>query len=211
MRRAIFLLALCGCGGIKYHLTGQPNVVTVVNLHPDERGKLYSSNYQLSGVLPRCTPVEIESVGAKQMRFTADGRRYLYEFQVKLMVETIPEHLDKIFATSCPDPDLAGFSEIDRQGIKEGRALKGMTRKAVIYAMGPPPARANRPEADRWKYWRNRFGTFQVAFDGDRVSSGSDEKAAAVAAKETAKPRSPGAIVAVFDVEDGSGQLEPKV
>src|SRR5688572_14084481 len=133
-----------GGGGVQYHLTGQPNIVTLVNLHPDEKqGKILSSNYLRGGLIPRCTPVTIDAVNQKQAKFTADGRPYTYEFQRKLMVESIEEHLDKVFGTQCADADLASFSDVDKRGIADGQVYEGMSRQAVIYAIGYPPAHEN--------------------------------------------------------------------
>jgi len=170
---ALFSAACKGGGGVQYHLTGQPNVVTLVNLHPDEKqGKILSSNYLRGGLIARCTPVEIDAVNERQLKFTADGRTYVYEFQRKLMVESVSEHLDKVFGTQCPDQDLANFSDIDKKGIAEGQVYEGMTRQAVIYALGYPPAHENANlQADQWKYWLNRFNTMIVHFDGEKVAS----------------------------------------
>jgi hypothetical protein len=170
---ALISTACKGGGGVQYHLTGQPNVVTLVNLHPDEKqGKILSSNYLRGGLIPRCTPVTIDDVGEKRMTFTADGRKYIYEFQRKLMVESISEHLDKIFGTMCADQDLANFSDVDKKGIAEGQVYEGMSRQAVIYALGYPPAHENpKLDSDQWKYWLNRFNTMIVHFDGDKVAS----------------------------------------
>ncbi len=181
LRSSIFVAGLAlaatacksGGGAVAYHLTGQPNIVTLVNLHPDEqRSKLYSSNYLQPGLIPRCTPVKIASVNAKQARFTANGATYVYEFQRKLMVESVDEHLDRIFGTQCSDADLAKLSDLDRKGIKEGQVFEGMSRQAVIYAIGYPPAHETpRLDSDQWKYWRNRFDTIIVHFDGDKVAA----------------------------------------
>ena len=40
---------------VDYPLVGASGVYTLVNLHPDEqRHRLYSVNYQQSGLIPRC-------------------------------------------------------------------------------------------------------------------------------------------------------------
>ncbi len=162
-----------GGGGPRYHLTGQPNVVTLVNLHPDEqRSKIYSSNYLQDGLIPRCTPVSIDAANDKLVKFTANGKQYVYEFQRKLMVESVDEHLDKIFGTQCADQDLANFSDVDKKGIAEGQVYEGMSRQAVIYAIGYPPAHETpKLDSDQWKYWKNRFNTIIVHFEGDKVAS----------------------------------------
>jgi hypothetical protein len=181
MRNAILatIVALAACkggGGASLSpLVGQAGVKTLVNLHPDEgHARLYSSNYLREGFIERCTDVTIDRVNTKQMVFTVTdtGRRYTWLFQTKLMVESISQNLDKFFGTQCSESDLANLSEIDRKGIKNGEVYEGMSRQGVIYAIGYPPSHETpKLELDTWKYWKNRFDTMNVHFEGDKVSS----------------------------------------
>ncbi|EPJ1135066.1 hypothetical protein ACTEUO_004649, partial [Vibrio vulnificus] len=63
----------------------------------------------------------------------------------------------------------ASLSDIDRQGISSGKAQIGMTKAAVIQAMGYPPVfRTPKPMATQtWVYWTNRWNTMTVTFDTD--------------------------------------------
>ena len=158
---------------IEYALIGDPGVVTLVNLHPDEKNRrLYSVNYQLDGLMPLCTKVRITAVTHKAMTFElADGgQKYEYIFHDTLR-EDIPKHLDRFFGKTCPRKKADALGSVDRQGIKEGRALSGMTRAGVIFAIGYPPEHAT-PSLDPsvWKYWRNRFGTRLIHFEGGKVA-----------------------------------------
>ena len=46
-----------------------------------------------------------------------------------------------------------------------------MTKQQVIMALGYPPAhRTPSIDGPMWTYWANRWATFEVYFDGDRVS-----------------------------------------
>src|SRR5215204_3865536 len=59
------------------------SAVTLVNLHPDEeRRQLYSVNYQMVSVIPRCTPIAIDATSKKGIEFTvtSSGRQYDYAF-----------------------------------------------------------------------------------------------------------------------------------
>jgi hypothetical protein len=157
---------------VDYPLTGAPGVVTLVNLHPDEKGKrLYSVNYQLDGLMPACTKVRILSVTDKRMSFeTADGTKYEYLFH-ETMKDPVPKHLDRYFGKACPRKKIDSLTGVNRQGFKEGRILTGMTKEAVILAAGYPPEHAT-PSLDStvWKYWKNRFATRMVHFEGGRVA-----------------------------------------
>ncbi len=163
----LLLATACG-GGVQYHLTKQPGVVTLVNLHPDPvHHRLYSTNYQQAGLIPLCTPVEIHDVSPKAMSFSASGVTYQYVF-AKYMVADKPTHLDQFFGSQCPD--ISGLSEEDQAGIKAGRVSPGMTRKGVLLALGYPPDHVNSLDGAVWKYWKNRFATFDVLFEGDVVT-----------------------------------------
>lgn len=167
------LLLAVGCaGGAQYHLEKQPGVVTLVNLHPDPNlRRLYSTNYQQAGLIPLCTPVTIQAVSPKLASFSANGVMYQYIFAKQLLTEK-GAHLDQFFGKTCPD--VTALSEEDQAGIRSGRIAPGMTRQGVILAAGHPPDHVNRLDGDVWKYWKNRFGTFDVIFDGDVVKEVKD-------------------------------------
>lgn len=159
-------------GAQSYHLVGAPEVYTLVNLHPDEgRHRLYSVNYQQASLLPRCTRVVIESVTRKEMKFhLADGgRQYTYLFHDS-MRDSMDGHLDKYFGPTCDREKARRLSKVDQEGIQEGRALVGMSKDGVILAIGYPPEHATPSlDGDAWKYWKNRFGTMMVEFEGGKV------------------------------------------
>ncbi len=148
-------------------------LVTTKNLHPDEaRARLYAVNYQQSGLIPLCTKVLIESFSPRKMvfRVVETGKAYTY-YAHKSMREPFDTHLRRYFGVECPD--TSGMSDIDKEGIRIGRALVGMTRAGVQLAIGLPP-RHETPSLDatQWKYWRTRFDTFFVYFGADGKVSG---------------------------------------
>lgn len=184
MERAAIAVALSGgiltaalavparAADVQYHLTGAAGVVTLVNLHPDEKGKrLYSVNYQLDSLMPACTKVKILSVTNKRMEFQVDGgAKYEYVFH-DTMKDPIPKHLDKYFGTACPRRKIDSLAGVNKQGFREGRILAGMSKDAVILAAGYPPEHATPSlNSATWKYWRNRFATTNVHFQGGKVA-----------------------------------------
>ena len=164
--------AVVAAADVNYPLVGAPGVYTLVNLHPDEeRHRLYSVNYQQAGLIPLCSKVKIESVDKRKMTFRVlDGdREYEYLFH-NSMRDPIPKHLDRYFGTKC-EPRVEAFSEVDRKGIKSGTVQPGMTKKAVILAIGYPPEHATPSlDSDIWTYWKNRFGKMHVHFADGKVS-----------------------------------------
>jgi hypothetical protein len=150
-------------------LVKESGVKTLVNLHPAANGRLYSANFQDSGFIPMCTDVTVTKVTDKRLYFTVNSTKQDYVYLLhKTLTEPWEEHLNKIFGTNCPS--TAGMSEIDQKGIKEGRALVGMTKQGVIYAIGYPPSTPDYMSSDSWKYWKNHWATFTVEFKGGVVS-----------------------------------------
>jgi hypothetical protein len=148
------------------------NAVTLVNLHPDEeRGLLYSTNYQQLGLISRCTPIRIDSTSKKGIVFTVTGsnRQYNYLFH-DTMVETPEQHLARYFGATCGD--TSALNPLDLKGIETGTVSEGMTKQGVIYALGYPPEHATpSPDRDQWVYWKNRWDRFVVRFEGGVVAS----------------------------------------
>ncbi len=163
---SIGLLMVMGCAGgskIQSPLVKESGVKTLVNLHPATNGRLYSANFQDAGFIPLGTDVTVTKVTEKRLYFKVNstGQEYVYLLH-RTLTEPWEQHLNKIFGTTAPD--ISGMSEIDQKGIKEGRALKGMTKQGVIYAIGYPPTTPDYMNADSWKYWKNHWATFTVEF-----------------------------------------------
>ena len=99
------------------------------------------------------------------------------ELKIQNVEEYSGEDIDGIFTRtfSTEKVDLSKFTEAERKGIAAGEAVAGMKKAAVIVALGYPPKHQTPSlESSKWRYWRNRFGTFLVNFDGDVVSSIKD-------------------------------------
>jgi hypothetical protein len=147
------------------------------NLHADlQFNKVSSVNYQLQGaLLPWGTEVRVLRVQRNHLLFevVGKGKRYRYEIYRKTR-RSVPlaEHLGRVF---LENPDrlkqlVAGMSEIDKDGIYEGRVKPGMSREGVLVAIGYPPEFANRQAlmTDRdWSYWISRFSKMVVSFGRD--------------------------------------------
>jgi hypothetical protein len=182
MKRVIVLVALSlvltdrvsvVAAEVDYPLVGAAGVYTLVNLHPDEpRHRLYSVNYQQSGLIPLCSKVRLESVDKRKLTFRVldRDREYEYIFHNSLR-EPIPKHLDKVFGTKCDAVKVERMSEVDRKGIRAGTVLPGMTKRGVTLAIGFPPEHATTTlDSDVWTYWKNRFAKMRVHFADGKVA-----------------------------------------
>jgi len=151
------------------------------NIHADQdNGKVSSVNYQVRGaVIPWGTEVRVVRVAHKYLVFedVAKRRQYRYGFYWKTRT-TVPllDHVRRVFLDNVDElkKQVDGMSDIDKDGIYEGRVNPGMSREAVLVAIGYPPEFANRDEllTDReWLYWVNRFEKLVVGFDREGLVS----------------------------------------
>lgn len=148
---------------------------TLVNLHPDnERSRLYAVNFQQRGLIPVCSEVEFLGLGAKSFKFRVVSTNRDYEYvNHKAAAEPFPDHVARFFGPTCPKEEIVALSEIDRRGIREGRAIEGMSRRGVILAMGHPPRHVNPDQtAPSFMYWKNRFNRVEIQFGPDDVVTG---------------------------------------
>jgi hypothetical protein len=147
------------------------------NLHADlGNNKVSSVNYQVRGdLIPWGTEVRIVRVTRKYLVFedVAKRRQYRYGFYWKTRT-TVPmlEHVNRVFLENVDElkKQVDAMSDTDKDGIYEGRVKPGMSREAVLVAIGYPPEFANREEllTDReWLYWINRFEKMVVGFGRD--------------------------------------------
>lgn len=182
---AVVATGLAGCRGQgnaagepapeTYPLLKQEGVYTQVNLRPNDKaklGRLYSTNFLQDGLIPRCTPVMIDEMTRTRVLFTvlSTKKQYEYLFEYDRISGTQFDHLNRIFSTSCDAAKVEAMSEIDRKGIRQAEVLPGMSKDAVILAVGYPPHHATPSlDADRWTYWRSRVNKFVVVFDGGKV------------------------------------------
>jgi hypothetical protein len=148
-------------------------VYTLTNLHPDEvRSRLYAVNFQQPGLIPRCTAIRISRLRRSVMNFVVLDRDREYEYlNHDAAAEPFNDHLLRFFGSRCEAADVEKLSETDRDGIRRGVALPGMTRQGVIFAIGYPPRHVNPSiEFGDWTYWRHRYDRFIVRFDqNDKV------------------------------------------
>lgn len=156
------------------NLVGADDVYTLVNLHPDEsKARLYTVNYQMPGLIPVCSKVKINKTSRKAVKFEVADRGREYEYLLhKSLPEPFAQHLGQIFGKKCPKDQIAKMSKLDKEGIEQGVAKVGMSKAAVLIAMGPPPSHATHSlDANSWMYWQNRWGKLRVDFQNDKVSA----------------------------------------
>ena len=116
-------------------------------------------------IIPVNSPVKIGKWGKGfKIIKNEDGTEVLFEYHKKRMNMSIDDYLKLITSTS--PISLDDLSEIDKNGIQEGKAYRGMTKDGVRMALGYPAThKTSSLESNTWIYWTNRFGTIAVEFN----------------------------------------------
>jgi len=66
--------------------------------------------------------------------------------------------------------DLSSFTDAERKAIAYGGVEVGMTKEAVVVALGYPPKHKTPSLTDnQWRYWQNRTNTFLVIFEENKI------------------------------------------
>jgi hypothetical protein len=175
---AVPLVTGCPVGGPKVEspLNGQYRY-TCCNIRY-EKPEITDVNYTQGTLLPYGTRVQILEVKKNAIRFQPEGHpemtlvyrhgRKIYPFE---------QYLDRIFLVEDPKRGMATTgkkkapvgSKFAKQ-IENGLVEPGMTKDEVLKTLGYPPAhRTASIESPIWTYWRNRWETYTVYFDGDKV------------------------------------------
>ncbi len=146
---------------------------TLSNIHPDMVKRVwYTMNYQQSGLIPACEEIIVKKISRKRMVFTWEGIQYTvaYDKHTKKSGVSFQQAISTYFGPKCDQDKINKLSGANKEGFETGVPLIGMTREAVIYAMGRPPFHANPNIKSRsWMYWRNKFARRSVTFDSKGI------------------------------------------
>ncbi len=144
-----------------------------------------TTNYRRTVLVPINTPVIFERYNTLAGR-QSDRMSHLVYPQIvvklpdgsELVVENVQkysgEDLNGIFARTFGKGkvDLTSFTALEKTNILQGQVVEGMSKAAVVRAMGyPPKHRTPNLSSDKWVYWSSRFGSFEVHFRDDKVIS----------------------------------------
>lgn len=154
-------------------LAAEGPLYTAFNTWWEQPDRMYSTNYEKGTLLPAGTEVKDIDLGGKKAKFT-DAKT-----SVRFVVEFVDRHhpgvkADAVWARFLTPKTFAeltqGFTGQEIEAIKAGEARAGMSKKAVIVALGyPPETRTPSLELDTWTYWRDRFRSYTVRFADGKV------------------------------------------
>jgi hypothetical protein len=189
---ALAALAACKGPAVPNPAVGQPRFLCCNMFY--EKPKINDTNYQRGTMIPFGTRVDIQEVRKNRVRFQPAGHP-----PIDLVLThgkktlTMDQYIDRIFVASDPHTKLRRTAESGGRGgksrdktrdkgdggdvarinaaIEHAQVVPGMTRDEVLMAIGYPPAhRTPSLESSTWTYWANRWESFMVNFDGNRVA-----------------------------------------
>jgi len=177
-----FGLFFTGCGGAKLSPEVQKNfdenakLYTTRNMHYNvTRGGakiVDTTNYQIGILIPVNSEVTMKSINKRDIVFIYKGQEIILRNKAKYTGLNIDGIAKRYFSTQ--KVDLNKFSEKERKAIKTAQVVPGMSKEAVIIALGTPPAHVTpSTEMDQWKYWRTRWATFYINFENGKTVNGT--------------------------------------
>jgi len=176
-------MGLGGCGGAGVTPAHQKQVdehaqmTTQVGMFAQGSG-INTLNYTLGFPVPVNSIVFYEDINSKQLAFSYNDKRYYLRNSPRYSKTNMDEMMDRYFATN--KVDLSKFTKQEQTMIKKGKVEVGMSKEAVILALGYPPAHVT-PDwkgMDDWKYWKFQRGyaqdTIIYHFKNNKISSIED-------------------------------------
>lgn len=142
-------------------------VQAMVNIHVEPKtNRIYSTNYQSNLLIPVCTQFTIDSISTTQIKLSSKKIKYSYllDEKTRQAKQSLRQKFEMSFATQCNSRKLVLLNDIDKEGIKKGKPLIGMSKEGVIFAMGYPPEHATMYDTNFWLYWRSGTAQSALAF-----------------------------------------------
>jgi len=134
-----------------------------------EEGVHRTTNYRKGILFPVNTEVAFVKATKKDVYLSLpDGTKLKLANVQDFSGEPVTGIFKRTLATTRVD--LEQFTEAERKAIRAGVVEVGMTKAAVLVAIGyPPKHKTPSLEGDSWRYWQNRINTFLVKFREDKV------------------------------------------
>lgn len=137
-----------------------------------EKDNYRTTNYRKGTLIPINTAVTLQSMGSDEaeLRLVDSGRPLTIEYVSKFTRDDMQTAFNKIVGPN--KVDLSRFSAEEKTAILAGQVKQGMSKKAVLAAIGYPPQHETPSlDGDKWTYWANLFNRFIVHFKNDKVDS----------------------------------------
>lgn len=176
--RLILVVCVAGFAGCRKHIkpselpdnisTGEV-YYTQFNIF-QEKNHFRTTNYRVGSLIPINSPARLVSIDNKDIvvELLDTHQTLTIDNMQKHTNETSVQAFQKIFKVT--KVRLDSFTSEEKKNILAAQVKKGMSRRAVLAAIGYPPI-TETPSLDggQWTYWSNRFNRFIVRFKGDKV------------------------------------------
>lgn len=142
-------------------------VQATVNIHVEPKtNRIYSTNYQSNSFVPVCTEFKITSISTTQITLINQKTKYAYllDEKTRQSKQSLRQKFEMNFAPQCNSRKLVLLNDTDKEGVKKGKPLIGMSKEGVIFAMGYPPEHATMHDTNFWLYWRSGTAQSALAF-----------------------------------------------
>ena len=178
----LFLFAatflLCGCAHklIVSEVLQSPEqapIYTKYNLWYTNPMRMDTLNMLKGDILPFGTEVVITSASDREICFTTvkDKRKFCIKFSTDYRMMSAEDYLRELFSTQNESDLTVGIRALTIEKLKAGIVEKGMTRKEVELAFGPPCAfRTPSPSLDTWCFWTEYLVGKRIIFTRNVVS-----------------------------------------
>ena len=172
---AAFLLSIDSAGADKNALATKGEKLYTQFSFFYEGDHHITTNYRKGILVPINTEVEFIKSSRKQITVKIPS----YDATVNIENEEgySGEKIDGIFKRMFARErvNLDAFTEAEQSQIKKGLVADGMSKDAVVKAMGyPPKHKTPSLNMDQWRYWKNRFDTQLIYFENGKISSIQD-------------------------------------
>lgn len=172
---ALFLL--CGCARTLVveevlQVSVNSRLFTACNIWYEDPESVSCENTLRGRILPFGTEVRILSATDRKIVFRPEGSKQdftlCYDESIRMM--TPENYLRTIFTTESRDALSEGIAPTNVEKILRGVVEKGMSKKEVRLAYGPPCKYKTPDEKlDTWLYWTSFIAGKRVVFNNDRV------------------------------------------
>lgn len=152
---------------------------TAYNIWFEKPEKILSINYKRGAIIPAGTQVrDVEIITHRKrtaITFTTvkENRAFLIYWRQKLHPgKTVQQFKNNLFTTIQFEELTAGMTNKEIIAIRQGKPVKGMSKKALLVCYGPPPEHGTfRQEHNVWIYWTSKFVRKKIFFgDDDRIT-----------------------------------------
>ena len=153
---------------------------TRMNIWYENPGRIMSTNYHRGAILPVGTEVQLIKQGKKiKFRDKTSGIEFRIMLVKKYTNLTKEEFFNRYLSKEniLNSSEYAAFSDSEKENIKGGTLIDGMSKAAALIAWGYPPShRTASTNADMWTYWTSRMMTREIHFKNDKINAVSKPK-----------------------------------